>query len=156
MRAARRELKQSSISDPPQSAQDTFRESVAKDPIDACGAAHFGGVSVAAIQGLKATTSTPKKKRAHDQLNDNKQAPDHDDTSVVSADSAIDRASRLEPEKKRHREDGPTDAVLKPLQSDALSAANEDHNERTFGDEPIPNYSPDAFTTSGFGNSSEV
>ncbi|TQN74322.1 Nucleoporin NUP56, partial [Colletotrichum shisoi] len=53
----------------------------------------------------KERVSSPKKKRAHDQLDEDNEVDDADDKSVVSSDSAKDRALRLEPEKKRHRDE---------------------------------------------------
>ncbi|KAJ0165412.1 Nucleoporin NUP56 [Colletotrichum tanaceti] len=53
----------------------------------------------------KERVSSPKKKRAHDQLDEDNDVDEADDKSVGSSDSAKDRASRLEPEKKRHRDE---------------------------------------------------
>lgn len=97
-RAARRELKQSSLSDQvpgvkPPTAGDTTAppttppaEAVKDDQI-----------------------LSPKKKRAHDQLDGDKEADDDDAKSTTSTDSAKGRASRLEPEKKRHRDGDSTE-----------------------------------------------
>ncbi|KAJ0388261.1 hypothetical protein COL922a_000523 [Colletotrichum nupharicola] len=62
----------------------------------------------------KEQVSSPKKKqkRAHDQLDDeDRDAEEADSKSVASSDSARDRASRLEPEKKRHRDGVTVDAA---------------------------------------------
>ncbi|KAF0319113.1 hypothetical protein GQ607_013654 [Colletotrichum asianum] len=62
----------------------------------------------------KEQVSSPKKKqkRAHDQLDDeDRDAEEADSKSVASSDSAKDRASRLEPEKKRHRDGVTVDAA---------------------------------------------
>ncbi|KAF4587557.1 DEAD/DEAH box helicase [Ophiocordyceps camponoti-floridani] len=111
MRAARRELKQSSISDPSASDQGTEEKSTAGDNADS-------GLSIPVESGCEASTedpvdvangdskpnASPKKKRAHDQLDADRKAQEDDTTSIASTDSAKDRSSRLEPEKKRHRD----------------------------------------------------
>lgn len=98
-RAARRELKQSSISDAPPpttaekqalaAADDLSRpETPADDDTD-----------------LKEQVASPKKKRAHDQLDREDKAVAGDDAkSVASIESAKDRTERSEPEKKRPRD----------------------------------------------------
>lgn len=53
----------------------------------------------------KERVSSPKKKRAHDQVDEDKDIDEIDVKSVASSDSAKDRALRLEPEKKRHRDE---------------------------------------------------
>lgn len=112
MRAARRELKQSSISDPPPSTRDSGHDSAAEERADACAATPAGDVSDVQNEDLMIKMSSPKKKRAHDQLDGDMQAKDNDSTSTASTDSAKDRASRLEPEKKRHRDQESGDASL--------------------------------------------
>jgi len=95
-RATRRELKQSSISDPPTSgAEDAANTSDAPD------------------KDMKEQITSPKKKRAHDQLEGSKEAEENDTNSIASSDSAKDRSLRLEPEKKRHRDED-TEAVCSP------------------------------------------
>lgn len=96
-RAARRELKQSSISDAPTDKTDDS-DSAAKPETPAADAAD------APNAGLKDHVASPKKKRARDQLDGDEKIADDDVVSVASTDSAKDRASRLEPEKKRHRD----------------------------------------------------
>lgn len=102
-RAARRELKQSSISDPPTSVGDLASDSVderaarPETPADA--------VSDSQDEKLKDHVPSPKKKRAHDQLDGSIDVEQNDANSVTSTESNKDRASRLEPEKKRHREE---------------------------------------------------
>lgn len=61
----------------------------------------------------KEQVSSPKKmqKRARDQLDEDKDTEEADSKSVASSDSAKDRASRLEPEKKRHRDEVTAEAV---------------------------------------------
>ena len=103
-RAARRELKQHSISDP-----------VAEGPNDDDGRPETPAdddVTDERNNELKEQLSSPKKKRGHDQLDPIKDEEPKDNDSVVSADSAKDRASRSEPEKKRHRDtDGDADGA---------------------------------------------
>ena len=101
-RAARRELKQSSISDAPQPNNDdaTGSEKTAAEERPATPA------DDAENEDLKEQVGSPKKKRAHDQLDSgNKGTQDNDVASDASVDSAKDRTSRSEPEKKRHRDD---------------------------------------------------
>lgn len=98
-RATRRELKQSSISDP--SGDGTDRDTEGSEgrpetPAD--------DVTDERNEELKDHISSPKKKRAHDQLDPTKDEEQNDNASVTSADSSKDRASRSEPEKKRHRD----------------------------------------------------
>lgn len=102
-RAARRELKQSTLSDAAPSApvvgSDTEQDRAADPttpPQDASDQRD--------PDQLKDDVLSPKKKRAHDQLDKDHTVDDNDATSVASTDSAKDRASRLEPEKKRHRD----------------------------------------------------
>lgn len=104
-RAARRELKQSSISDEPdKTAQDlaTDENRPETPSLD---------ITDEQIDELKEQVSSPKKKRAHDQLDGEQGSQDNDTTSVTSTDSAKDRATRLEPEKKRHRDGEPSDTT---------------------------------------------
>lgn len=54
--------------------------------------------------------SSPKKKRARDQVEDDQAPEEGDSKSVASSDSAKDRAARSEPEKKRHRDEGTAEA----------------------------------------------
>jgi hypothetical protein len=123
-RAARRELKQSSISDnEPKDDEPKSSGSVAEEHNDA------QPTTPPADEALTDNILSPKKKRAHDQLDEDKQVDDKDDTSEVSTDSAKDRASRLEPEKKRHRDEegsenkkvGPSDDFLLILERSALN-----------------------------------
>lgn len=95
-RAARRELKQSTISDQPQPT--ASGDSPADD--DAARPATPPADAPEADQLL-----SPKKKRAHDQLDQDRPVEETDATSVASTDSAKDRTSRSEPEKKRPRDD---------------------------------------------------
>ncbi|KHN97870.1 Pleckstrin-domain containing protein [Metarhizium album ARSEF 1941] len=104
-RATRRELKQSSISDQPDKTTVTDDDRPETS---------FVGVSNEKSEELKEQVSSPKKKRAHDQLEEEPGPQDNDATSVTSTDSAKDRAMRLEPEKKRHRDEEPAETVSNP------------------------------------------
>jgi hypothetical protein len=104
-RAARHELKQSSISDAP--AGD------ANDPDKVQGSLGEKDDSRPATPKIEIPSTatddaeqvmSPKKKRAHDQLEQDKVAVGDDAASIASTDSARDRASRSEPEKKRARD----------------------------------------------------
>ncbi|KAF4446490.1 DEAD/DEAH box helicase [Fusarium austroafricanum] len=129
-RATRRELKQSSISDPPTSG-----------PEDAT------NTSDAPDNDLKEQVASPKKKRAHDQLEGNKEAEENDANSVASSDSAKDRALRTEPEKKRHRDED-TDLP-------SAIASGEATKDNEAGKSPTKKFQPQtsasAFAASGFG-----
>lgn len=170
-RAARRELKQHSISDPVTDGpkhDDGRPETPADDE-----------VTDERNDELKEQLLSPKKKRGHDQLDPTKDEEPKDNDSVVSADSAKDRASRSEPEKKRHRDtDGDDDGAddvsfssykndlsrrlmnlvqTKPNRdetktepkSDTETATQEDNPESTKKDPPQTSAS--AFAASGFG-----
>ena len=106
-RAARRELKQSSISDPPPSTMDPCHDSAADDKPDQRHATPAGDARDAQNGDLGGQASSPKKKRAHDQLDGDMEAEDNGAASDASTDSAKHRSSRLEPEKKRHRDEEP-------------------------------------------------
>lgn len=175
MRAARRELKQSSISDPPaptgsDSGHGSATDDKAEGQAEGRPVTPAGNVSDAQnAEGLKDRVSSPKK-RAHDQLAGDKDAENNDTTSVASSDSARDRTSRLEPEKKRHRDEESGDAISvrlvptglpaakltipaqKFLQSAAQPRAHKDEGaaHRPAGDK-APQTSSSAFAASGFG-----
>ncbi|OHE90999.1 hypothetical protein CORC01_13711 [Colletotrichum orchidophilum] len=101
--------------------------------------------------------SSPKKKRAHDQLDEDKDADEADVKSVASSDSAKDRALRLEPEKKRHRDEvassgdpaadssAPPATDTKTKENAATEATSQDH---TNNDKKATSSS--AFASSGF------
>lgn len=107
-RAARRELKQSSISDPsPAAAESTAATSIDNKAVrDATPASDAPDTKSG---HLKEQVASPKKKRGHDQLGDNDSSDENDTKSVASTDSAKDRTSRLEPEKKRARDEDSKD-----------------------------------------------
>ncbi|RSL95861.1 hypothetical protein CEP52_011822 [Fusarium oligoseptatum] len=136
-RAARRELKQSSISDTTPSAaaegSDTANASDAPD------------------SDLKDQVASPKKKRAHDQLEGGKEAEDNDANSVASADSAKDRASRLEPEKKRPRDEDSNDAEPTSTAASSQEATKENEAGKSSAKDAQPQTSASAFAASGFG-----
>lgn len=96
-RAARRELKQSSISDSDKASAAVTGDDKAEDPSTPT-------PDTSIVQNDEEKVLSPKKKRSHDQLGEDKDTDNNDATSTTSTDSAKDRASRLEPEKKRHRE----------------------------------------------------
>jgi DEAD/DEAH box helicase domain-containing protein len=100
-RATRRELKQSSISDP--APADDSTTAAADDDGTPNPATPPADVSEPKDDQIL----SPKKKRAHDQVEENGEPEGEDAKSTASTDSARDRAARLEPEKKRHR-DGDT------------------------------------------------
>ncbi|UKZ46889.1 hypothetical protein TrVGV298_001100 [Trichoderma virens] len=134
-RAARRELKQSSISDPPTAVSDLASDSIderaarPETPADA--------VSDSQDERFKEHVPSPKKKRAHDQLDGSIDVEQNDANSVTSTESNKDRASRLEPEKKRHP--GPQPATEETASSKIPSA------------NALPQTSSAAFSASGFG-----
>ncbi|KAF5621257.1 DEAD DEAH box helicase [Fusarium sp. NRRL 52700] len=129
-RATRRELKQSSISDPPTSG-----------PEDAA------NTSDAPDNDLKEQFASPKKKRAHDQLEGSKDAEENDANSVASSDSAKDRALRTEPEKKRHRDED-TDLPSTIASSEATKDTEAGKSPTKKSQEQT---SASSFATSGFG-----
>ncbi|KAL6920780.1 hypothetical protein ACHAP8_004895 [Fusarium lateritium] len=130
-RATRRELKQSSISDPPTSG-----------PEDAA------NTSDAPDKDMKEQITSPKKKRAHDQLDGSKEEEENDTNSVASSDSAKDRSLRLEPEKKRHRDED-TDLPSGAVSSQEATKTSQAGNSPTKKSQPQTSAS--AFAASGFG-----
>lgn len=104
-RATRRELKQSSLSDAAPSAVGTTAGTTSDTEQDKATDPNTPQDQDQDLQDeAKEGVLSPKKKRAHDQLDKDQVADDNDATSTTSTDSAKDRASRLEPEKKRHRD----------------------------------------------------
>ncbi|KAL6830358.1 P-loop containing nucleoside triphosphate hydrolase protein [Trichoderma sp. SZMC 28015] len=150
-RAARRELKQSSISDPPTSVGDLASDSVderaarPETPADA--------VSDSQDEKLKDHVPSPKKKRAHDQLDGSIDVEQNDANSVTSTESNRDRASRLEPEKKRHREEDSTRVVSNSSSTADLQPATEEtaNSPKIPTASVLPQTSSSAFSASGFG-----
>ncbi|KAH6899052.1 hypothetical protein B0T10DRAFT_556338 [Thelonectria olida] len=148
-RAARRELKQSSISDPTPADASTTATTASNTPSAFNSAARRDSPADASDSDLKDQIASPKKKRAHDQLDGDKEADDNDATSVASSDSAKDRASRLEPEKKRHRDEDAKDANFASKSSQESSKDSEAGKSPTKKD--APQTSSSAFSASGFG-----
>ncbi|KAK5998192.1 Nuclear pore protein NUP56 [Cladobotryum mycophilum] len=139
-RAARRELKQSTISDPPASTDNSTATSTdgkttrPDTPAD--------NAFDAQEDELKEQVSSPKKKRAHDQLDGGQESEENDANSVASIDSTKDRALRLEPEKKRPRdEDSQGDAA----NSEQVSETGKSPTKKAL------QTSTSAFAASGFG-----
>jgi hypothetical protein len=56
-------------------------------------------------EDLKEQVSSPKKKRAHAEVDPGREVEEADARSVASSDSAKHRGQRSEPEKKRHRDE---------------------------------------------------
>ncbi|KAH7327892.1 hypothetical protein B0I35DRAFT_506453 [Stachybotrys elegans] len=141
-RAARRELKQSSLSDesPTHSAGDNADRP--ETPAD-------DAANDANDDDLREQVSSPKKKRAHDQLDGEKEVEENDATSVASTDSGRDRSTRLEPEKKRHRDELPNEDATKA--TDADTSAKETADEAAAPTSKQPQTSASAFAASGFG-----
>ncbi|KAH6607897.1 hypothetical protein Trco_004210 [Trichoderma cornu-damae] len=149
-RAARRELKQSTISDPPATVDD-----IASDSIDDR-AAGPGTPADHASDGqddsIREPLPSPKKKRAHDQLDGSIDVEHADAHSVTSTESTRDRASRLEPEKKRHRDEDSTRGVSNSSSATDLQPTTEDATDSEMSLTKIaPQTSSIAFSASGFG-----
>ncbi|KEY70865.1 hypothetical protein S7711_00711 [Stachybotrys chartarum IBT 7711] len=143
-RAARRELKQSSISDTPStepasSADDkVLRPDTPSDNVREDGEGDD--------DDLKEKVASPKKKRAHDQLDGDKEVEENDANSVASTDSSKDRTTRTEPEKKRHRDQEISEESSKLSQPEAEKPAP----SPTKAAAPT-SASASAFAASGFG-----
>ncbi|ETS05115.1 P-loop containing nucleoside triphosphate hydrolase protein [Trichoderma reesei RUT C-30] len=155
-RAARRELKQSSISDSPAAAGHLASGTVDDDAARPDTPADH--VSDSADERLKEQIPSPKKKRAHDQLDRSIDVEQNDANSVTSTESTRDRASRLEPEKKRHREEDSSRVVSQAKNSSSSTSAADtqpatgDAAESTASSaKPVPQTSSAAFSASGFG-----
>ncbi|OAA44393.1 Pleckstrin-domain containing protein [Metarhizium rileyi] len=149
-RATRRELKQSSIYDQPD-------EATASD--DNRPETPSLGIPEETREQLKGQVSSPKKKRAHDQLDGEHESQDNDAISITSTDSAKDRTMRLEPEKKRHRDEEPvditshppsgTDIIDQPVQDD--STTSRQSTKECFGSTfAESSFGKLAYTSSGF------
>ncbi|ROT38705.1 PH domain-like protein [Sodiomyces alkalinus F11] len=105
--------------------------------------------------------SSPKKKRARDQVEDDGALEEGDSKSVASSDSAKDRAARLEPEKKRARDEVTTEtesAEPSAKPSDATVTIEKDDDKTTTvaaeskekGKDGSSEPSTSAFASSGF------
>ncbi|KAL7782531.1 hypothetical protein V8C37DRAFT_413877 [Trichoderma ceciliae] len=149
-RAARRELKQSTISDSPATVGDLASDSM--DEKTARPVTPAGLVSDAQVDILKDQMPSPKKKRAHDQLDGSIDVEHNDANSVTSTESTRDRASRLEPEKKRHRDEDSAKGVSNSSSTTDLPHTTEDAADSKISSAKIvPQTSSIAFSTSGFG-----
>ncbi|KAL6881536.1 P-loop containing nucleoside triphosphate hydrolase protein [Trichoderma novae-zelandiae] len=146
-RAARRELKQSSISDPPATVGDVASGTVDDDATRPGTPADH--VSDSADDRLKEQVPSPKKKRAHDQLDGSIDVEQTDANSVTSTESTRDRASRLEPEKKRHREEDSARVVS--VSADSQPATGDAADSKSSSAKPMPQTSSAAFSASAFG-----
>uniref|UniRef100_A0A1Y1LQP2 RanBD1 domain-containing protein n=1 Tax=Photinus pyralis TaxID=7054 RepID=A0A1Y1LQP2_PHOPY len=140
-RATRRELKQSSISDQPGKSTATDDNRPETPSV---------GISDEKIDELKEQVSSPKKKRAHDQLDGEQDSQDNDATSVTSTDSAKDRAMRTEPEKKRHRDEEPVDTVSHPPPGTEEVDQSTQNNSK-MPTQPTKESSSSTFAESAFG-----
>ena len=99
--AARKELKHTVISDA--GLKDSSQESALE--VAPRVATPESDASETRNEALKEQVSSPKKKRAHDEVEDEEAADKADAKSDISTDSARDRAARAEPEKKRPRDE---------------------------------------------------
>lgn len=99
--AARKELRHTAISDKPDLAPAAMSSAAAAAAERK--ATPERDASAAPDDSLKEQISSPKKKRAHDELEEGKEPPKSDNGDVSPVDS-IDRSARSEPEKKRPRD----------------------------------------------------
>ncbi|KFH44541.1 Brefeldin A resistance protein-like protein [Hapsidospora chrysogenum ATCC 11550] len=148
-RATRRELKQSSISDPAPADNSTTTASTAstaaadddEDEDEDDGTPNPATPPADASGPKDDQILSPKKKRAHDQVEENGEAEGEDAKSTASTDSAKDRAARLEPEKKRHRDGDTAESSTKPPEAERPKSPEKKQ----------PETSSSAFAASGFG-----
>jgi len=136
-RATRRELKQSSISDSAPADKSTTTAAAADDADTPNPATPPADV----FEPKDEQILSPKKKRAHDQVEENGEAEAEDAKSTASTDSAKDRAARLEPEKKRHRDGDTTESTTKPSEAERPKSPEKKQ----------PETSSSAFAASAFG-----
>lgn len=143
-RAARHELKQSTISD--------SRPATATADGPGSGTVTPAGANMSDERDndLKDQIASPKKKRAHDQLEGSIEVEENDTNSIASTDSAKDRALRLEPEKKRHRDGENSDAEVP---SATTTSSQDDTKTTEAGKSPTKKsqtQNSSAFASSGF------
>ncbi|PHH61740.1 hypothetical protein CDD82_2116 [Ophiocordyceps australis] len=132
-RATRRELKQSSISGTRTLRQGEEQNSMADSPSS----------SDARNDDAKEHPASPKKKRAHDQLDEDAESRDSDANSLSSNGSCRDRASRLEPEKKRHRDQEPLAAMQSTAPDyETTSSPSANGNTASSSQDAVPNIEP--------------
>ena len=126
--AARRELKHTTISDggdkPAPLSQDSREPS--DDEAERTMTPDPKASKDAAQDDLKEQVSSPKKKRAHDQFEEHKDAEDDNLTDISSADKAngdasTSRTHRSEPQKKRARDEISEDEVCSLCKPTPLS-----------------------------------
>ncbi|KAH8680642.1 hypothetical protein BX600DRAFT_2380 [Xylariales sp. PMI_506] len=106
---------------------------------------------------LKEQISSPKKKRAHDEVDQHKDASQdpNGDVSPIGADgaSALGRNNRLEPEKKRHRDTSTelkdSDASTESTDPTKKSSSESKADEQSAADEKTKATSSSAFMSSG-------
>lgn len=158
-RATRRELKQSSIND---SNARAGTDVVGDGKTDDDPATPAPEEENADGKESQEQVMSPKKKRAHDQLDAGKEGEDEDANSVASTDSAKDRASRSEPEKKRARDNQSSSDETVGISRNIELAKTDDIGQKLPAettDEPAssptkkdpPHTSASAFSASGFG-----
>ncbi|KAL2754569.1 hypothetical protein ACRALDRAFT_1042209 [Sodiomyces alcalophilus JCM 7366] len=136
--AARKELKQTAIS-----------EKTAGAPVQA-----DDRTSNASQEELMDQLSSPKKKRARDQVEDDQAPEEGDSKSVASSDSAKDRAARSEPEKKRHRDEVTTETEAAEASAKPSDATIEkDDDKTTAGPEDKQKDKSSETSASAFANS---
>lgn len=119
--AARKELKHTVISE-----EQKASESSAPTASQVSRATPPAELDDTGDEDLKDKVASAKKKRVRDQDDEGQEVDDGDARSVASSDSAKDRASRLGPEKKRHRDEAALEATdsaetpaVRPLAGDA-------------------------------------
>ncbi|TLD31185.1 hypothetical protein PspLS_02849 [Pyricularia sp. CBS 133598] len=118
-KATREELKQTAISEKPAAAEQEGQ--MAKAP-------KLSAVDTTkpTDDTLKEQVSSPKKKRAHDQLDENHEPSSSESAGSLSPKDGTNRTDRLEPEKKRAR-----DELAEPEAEDESGAAATDSNKKT-------------------------
>lgn len=149
-KATREELKQTAISDKP-TATDRD-EQMAKPP-----KLNAVDISKATDDTLKEKVSSPKKKRAHDQLDENREPSSSESTGSLSPKDGSSRSDRLEPEKKRPRdeqaeaEDQPEVNTTDSTKSTKESVTTQEPKDSTLsGSQEKPASEKTTFATSGF------
>lgn len=115
--AARRELKQTSLSDVGNKAAQPSQDSSEPSEDEAERAKTPESKATDAVNDdLKEQVSSPKKKRAHDQLEEHKDDAENDSVVTSSADkkngsASLKQTDRSEPQKKRARDESGEDEV---------------------------------------------
>ncbi|KAK8119425.1 dead deah box protein [Apiospora kogelbergensis] len=138
--AARKELRNTVISDKPDLApSSTMASSTATDPDAAAAPKDTPDYE----NKMKDQISSPKKKRAHDEVDQNKDSAQdaNGDVSPLGADANLSRTNRSEPEKKRPRD------VSSETKAAEEKTASKDTKEG--GDKTTKTTSSSAFSSSG-------